>query len=80
MNSTISLEGAVRWMRGLPDAAAGHIRYGCFDWDPFAALLPNNVGMVQQDVSTMLARAFELMGDSSGRLETQLVACLLTEL
>lgn len=80
VNSTISLEGAVRWMRGLPDAAAGHIRYGCFDWDPFAALLPNNVGMVQQDVSTMLARAFELMGDSSGRLETQLVACLLTEL
>ncbi len=80
VNSTISLEGAVRWMRDRPTEMAGRIRYGCFDWDPFAALLPHNVGMVQQDVSTMLGKAFELMDDASGTLETRLVPCILTEL
>lgn len=59
VNSTIALEGVVRWLHDRP--ALPPIRFGCFDWDPFAAFLPQNVGMMQQDVGAMLARTFELI-------------------
>lgn len=59
VNSTIALEGVVRWLHEQP--AMPVIRFGCFDWDPFAAFLPQNVGMMQQDVGAMLARTFELI-------------------
>lgn len=61
VNSTITLEGVVRWMhRNLP-AGPRALRLGCFDWDPFAALLPENVGMVRQDVPRMLEAVFTLL-------------------
>ena len=78
INSTISLEGVVRCLRSVADV--GSVRYGCFDWDPFAALLPGNVGMVQQDVSGMLGRAFELMDDERAAAETTLVPCIVRTL
>ncbi|KFI29980.1 LacI family transcriptional regulator [Haematobacter massiliensis] len=60
VNSTIALEGVVRWLkkRGTdPEACL----FGCFDWDPFAALLKGNVGMVRQDVPAMLTALFALL-------------------
>lgn len=75
VNSTIALEGVVRWLGAVQPAE--RVRLGCFDWDPFAALLPQNVGTVQQDVPSMLKRLFdtiETAPDGNPRLE---VPCLL---
>lgn len=59
VNSTIALEGVVRWLHDRP--APPQLRFGCFDWDPFAIFLPQNVGMMQQDVAAMLSAAFRLI-------------------
>ncbi|MFC0225102.1 substrate-binding domain-containing protein [Serratia aquatilis] len=61
VNSTISLEGVMRWM-----ASSGHIgerqpAIGCFDWDPFVVLLGHDIVMVRQDVSSMLKALFALI-------------------
>lgn len=76
VNSTISLEGVVGWHSKLA-SGADQIRYGCFDWDPFGSFLPGNVGMVEQDVSSMLTKAFELIGKSTVSTEPALVPCKL---
>lgn len=76
VNSTISLEGVVRWHREL-GGCAKWVRYGCFDWDPFGSFLPGNVGMVEQDVTTMLNKAFELIGEPISSKELILVPCKL---
>ncbi len=60
VNSTISLEGVVRWLRGHR-AAAPAVRLGCFDFDPFAELLEETVAMVRQDVDGLLAALFRLI-------------------
>lgn len=54
VNSKISLEGGVRWLR----TERRDVPFGCFDWDPFAAQLADNIGMVQQDVTGLVATAF----------------------
>lgn len=77
VNSTITLEGVVRWLTARGLLADGSIRFGCFDWDPFAALLPGNVGMVRQDVDGMLDRVFELLEADRPDVETTFVPCIL---
>ena len=76
VNSTISLEGVVRWHSEL-SSGAEWVRYGCFDWDPFGSFLPGNVGMAEQDVATMLKKAFELIGKPTASKEQILVPCIL---
>lgn len=78
VNSTISLEGAVRWLQGLSEAGRLRLRYACFDFDPFAALLPGNVGMVRQDTATMLKKVFALIDGEDGASEPILVPCILS--
>lgn len=73
VNSTIALEGAVRWLHDQP--AMPLLRFGCFDWDPFAAFLPQNVGMMQQDVGAMLAKTFELIESPPGGAPTIQIPC-----
>lgn len=77
VNSTITLEGVVRWLnRTMPDHS-GRLRYGCFDYDAFAAQLPDNVGMIEQDVDGMLKKVFEII---DGRIDTRehfLIPCIL---
>jgi LacI family fructose operon transcriptional repressor len=68
VNSTISLEGVVRWYNQL-GSRADQVRYGCFDWDPIGSFLAGNVGMIEQDVDTMLAKVFELMSEPSGSMK-----------
>lgn len=59
VNSTITLEGVVRWLRRTaPDSTT---EIGAFDWDPFAALLSDVVAMVEQDVTRMLDEVFRLI-------------------
>lgn len=76
VNSTISLEGVVRWHRELK-GDADKVRYGCFDWDPFGSFLPGNIGMVEQDVTSMLTKAFKLIGRTHSTNERILVPCKL---
>ncbi|MEW2913996.1 LacI family DNA-binding transcriptional regulator [Leisingera sp. JC11] len=77
VNSTITLEGVIRWQARNPSRA---FEFGCFDWDPFAALLPGNVGMVQQDVAGMLAKVFELTAtEASPDLNVE-IPCIIKRL
>lgn len=80
VNSTITLEGVVRWLNCLTQDEKHSIRFGCFDWDPFAALLPENVGMVQQDVPAMLNMIFSLMDKPPESNAPILIPCILKEL
>ena len=77
VNSTIALEGVVRWYTSLAPHLAQNLRYGCFDWDPFGAFLPGNVGMVEQNVRAMLEQAFALIGTTDGPRSPILVPCNL---
>lgn len=76
VNSTISLEGVVKWHSELA-VGSDQIRYGCFDWDPFGSFLPGNIGMVEQDVATMLQIGFDLIGTLQSITEPILVPCKL---
>ena len=77
VNSTITLEGVVRWLnRAVPDHA-GRMRYGCFDYDAFAAQLPDNVGMIEQDVDGMIAKVFALIEAGTDTTAHFRVPCIL---
>ncbi len=54
VNSTISLEGVVRWLAQLGLTGTEQPPMGCFDWDPFVYLLGHDIDMVQQNVPAML--------------------------
>ena len=79
VNSTIALEGVLRALTG--PMSQDEIRIGCFDWDPIAALLPQIVAMVQQDVGAMLERLFDVIDDAIDSAESSAalppVACIL---
>ncbi|CCG85609.1 LacI family DNA-binding transcriptional regulator [Erwinia piriflorinigrans] len=62
VNSTISLEGVLRFLSGR-DALEVNRRQaiGCFDWDPFVAMLGQDIIMVRQDVNAMMAQVFSMM-------------------
>lgn len=76
VNSTISLEGVVRWHNSL-EQGAHWVRFGCFDWDPFGSFLPGNVGMVEQDVDKMLEATFALVGKPTPSNDQILIPCKL---
>ena len=77
VNSTISLEGVMRWITTHRDEAEHPIRFGTFDWDPFGAFLPGNVGMARQDVGGMLAHLFALIENGGEVTAPILVPCSL---
>ncbi|WP_447554726.1 substrate-binding domain-containing protein [Vreelandella sp. EE22] len=60
VNSTISLEGIVRWLQRsgyqLDDMVVG-----CFDWDPLAAAFHPRLMMARQSVEVMIERVFEVI-------------------
>ena len=61
VNSTISLEGVVRWLAQLGLTGAEQPPMGCFDWDPFVYLLGHDIDMVQQNVPAMLEAVFNII-------------------
>lgn len=61
VNSTISLEGVVQWLRRAGAEAEPLPPMGCFDWDPFVSLLAHDIEMVKQDVPAMLEAVFEIV-------------------
>ncbi|PJI40784.1 MAG: LacI family transcriptional regulator [Rhizobium sp.] len=61
VNSTISLEGVMRWIKSSPQFDGTPPVIGCFDWDPFVALLGQDIEMARQDVKGMLQFVFEIV-------------------
>ncbi|MBP1851524.1 substrate-binding domain-containing protein [Rhizobium halophytocola] len=65
VNSTISLEGVMRWINRQDAYRLQPPLLGCFDWDPFVALLGNGIEMVRQDVPAMLEAVFSMMEENT---------------
>lgn len=65
VNSTISLEGVMRWIIRSGHNGPMAPTLGCFDWDPFVALLCDDIEMVRQDVPAMLASVFDIIETGS---------------
>ncbi|MBC2886351.1 substrate-binding domain-containing protein [Ochrobactrum sp. CM-21-5] len=61
VNSSINLEGLLRYMAEHADESLKDLVVGCYDYDPFASFLPFPVISILQDVEAMIAKAFELM-------------------
>ena len=61
VNSTISFEGVVRFLRTLPVEEVCKCAIGCFDWDPYIELLHFPVMMIKQDVGQMINEAYRLL-------------------
>lgn len=63
VNSTISLEGVMNWFRANGLDRLSTLAFGCFDWDPFAALMLPDIIMVRQDVPKIVETLFRLIDD-----------------
>jgi LacI family fructose operon transcriptional repressor len=72
INSTIALEGVVRFLKSLPPADLEHCAFGCYDWDPFASMLSFPLLMVRQNVDGLLGEAFRII-DSKSFGETRII-------
>lgn len=80
VNSTITLEGVMRWINSRPKSQKSPLRFGCFDWDPFAALAAENVGMIEQNVPDMLKAVFDIVVIPAQENERIEIACILHEI
>lgn len=61
VNSSISMEGVVRWLDSQGYTGQQQPPMGCFDWDPFVELLGHEIATVRQDVPAMLKAIFNLI-------------------
>lgn len=61
VNSTIALEGVVRFLKTLPHDELDRCTFGCYDWDPFGSMLSFPLMMVRQNVDGLLERAFTIL-------------------
>lgn len=63
--SAVTLEGAIRFLRTLPDAELAQCSFGSYDWDPYAECLRFPVHMVRQNVEGLMLEAFRVIdGDA----------------
>jgi LacI family transcriptional regulator, fructose operon transcriptional repressor len=65
INSTIALEGVVRFLKTLSGEELSACVFGCYDWDPFASALKFPLLMVRQDVDGLLGEAFRIIDSGS---------------
>jgi LacI family fructose operon transcriptional repressor len=72
VNSTIALEGVVRFLGTLPQEELAACAFGCYDWDPFAAVLRFPLLMVRQDAPALLGEAFRII-DAKSFAERQII-------
>jgi LacI family transcriptional regulator, fructose operon transcriptional repressor len=64
VNSTISLEGVLRWIKKEQPDLLQTAAIGCFDFDPLVDLLSENILMVKQDVPTMLDALWTIIAEN----------------
>jgi LacI family fructose operon transcriptional repressor len=65
VNSTIALEGVVRFLKTLSADELERCAFGCYDWDPFASMLAFPLLMVRQNVEGLLGEAFRIIDSKS---------------
>lgn len=65
INSTIALEGVVRFLKRLPPEELRTCTFGCYDWDPFASVLSFPLLMVRQNVESLIGEAFRIIDSGS---------------
>lgn len=63
VNSTITLEGIAHWFNKQGHNMSETV-FGCFDWDPLAAVFNPHFLMVRQNVPAMVDRLFQLIDES----------------
>ncbi len=61
INSTIALEGVVRFLKTLPAQELKRCAIGSYDWDPFATFLSFPLLMVRQDIPSLMGEAFKII-------------------
>lgn len=64
INSTIALEGVVRFLSQRPSGELAACTFGCYDWDPFASYLRFPLLMVRQNVQGLLEEAFRIIDEN----------------
>ncbi|SJM29897.1 LacI family DNA-binding transcriptional regulator [Mesorhizobium delmotii] len=74
INSSINMEGLLRFMAGRPAEMFSELVVGCYDYDPFGSFLPFPVIMVRQNVEAMITKAFELIDEPTTTPQTFLIA------
>jgi LacI family transcriptional regulator, fructose operon transcriptional repressor len=79
INSSINMEGLLRFMSGRPQHEFGRLVVGCYDYDPFASFLPFPVIMIRQNVEAMISKAFELINRPAAPPEVFLIQPELIE-
>lgn len=72
VNSTISLEGIMNWFRSNGIAQLNNLAFGCFDWDPFAAMINPDFIMVRQDVEGMVTALFQAIEEDNYKLGSKI--------
>ena len=65
INSTIALEGVVRFLKTLSRQELHACTFGCYDWDPFVTVLSFPVLMVRQNVEGLVGQAFKIIDSGS---------------
>ena len=65
INSTIALEGVVRFLKNFAADELMRCAFGCYDFDPFASVLTFPVLMVRQNVEGLLGEAFRIIDSKS---------------
>jgi LacI family fructose operon transcriptional repressor len=73
VNSTISFEGVVRFLRKLPLESVRASTIGCFDWDPYIELLHFPVIMARQNVRGLIEHSYDLIDVANEHAGTVLV-------
>ena len=77
VNSSINLEGLMRFLAQHPHETFADIVVGCYDYDPFASFLPFPVFMIRQDSEAMISKGFEILGTRRPQPVTYLVKPML---
>jgi len=67
INSTIALEGVVRFLKTRHADELARCAFGCYDWDPLASVLSFPLLMVRQNVEGLLGEAFRIIDSKSFR-------------
>ncbi|MDR2326561.1 MAG: LacI family DNA-binding transcriptional regulator [Acidovorax sp.] len=78
VNSTIALEGVVRFLKTLSLDEVRQCAIGSYDWDPFATCLSFPLLMVRQDILGLLGKAFEII--DSGKFDSSEIIQVRPEL
>ena len=69
--SSVTLEGAIRFLETLPVEELRRCTFGSYDWDPFAAFLQFPVHMMKQNVEGLMTEAFKVIdggGAATGKV------------